>query len=114
MENVQTKNMSDVLGGGYTHANIKKMHSRSVKAERINFIKSFEDNLGRIQNKNRKKIVKTNKNFIFYPRKHNADSKNHQKIENNDFFRLTMATEEKDFRKLKVILTQSFTNLQEL
>jgi 3-methyladenine DNA glycosylase AlkC len=48
---------------------VKKMHSKSIKAGRIYFMKSFEDNLNRIQDKNGKKLVKINKNHISYERK---------------------------------------------
>ena len=48
---------------------VKKMHSKSIKAERINFVKSFDENLNRMQNKNGKKLTKTFKNFVFYNKK---------------------------------------------
>jgi hypothetical protein len=58
--------MSKMLVDRSIPKTVKKMHSKSIKAERINFIKSFDENLNRIQNKNRKTLIKVNKNHIFY------------------------------------------------
>lgn len=96
---------------------VKKMHSKSIKAERINFIKSFDENLHRIQNKNRKKLVKVSKNHIFYSRNDSTANSlsNIESKEGEDFFRLTKAAFEREpAKKIKVVLSTSIDNLKEL
>lgn len=70
---------------------VKKMHSKSIKAERINFVKSFDENLGRMQNKNSKKLTKTNKNFVFYNKKEAMRATVNPYVSHEDFFKLTKA-----------------------
>ena len=47
---------------------VSKMQSKSIKAERVNFIKSFDENLTRMQGDKSKKLNKVSKNQIFYSR----------------------------------------------
>ena len=54
--------MSKMLFDRSVPTTVKKMHSKSIKAERANFIQSFDDNLLRIQDKKVKKLIKQNRN----------------------------------------------------
>lgn len=93
---------------------VKKMHSKSIKAERINFVKSFDENLNRMQNKNGKKLTKTNKNHVFYNKKEVVRATVNHLVSHEDFFKLTKAPLEKEpVKKFKIILSSSLDNLKE-
>lgn len=87
--------MSKMLVDRSVPKTLKKMHSKSIKAEKINFIRSFDENLHRIQNKNHKKLVKVNKNHIFYAKNDHPNSNKSQSESQQDFFQLTKAAFER-------------------
>ncbi len=95
---------------------VKKMHSKSIKAERLHFIKSFDDNLARMKGAKGKKLNRVAKNHVFYSR----TTLPAPQQPDNDFFRLTKAPEQlrpkpaDPHKKIKVVLSNSVDNLREL
>lgn len=87
--------MSRMLISKCVPKTVKKMHSKSIKAERINFVKSFDENLSRMQNKNAKKLAKTNKNYVLYNKKEAVGAAANHLVVQEDFFKLTKAPLEK-------------------
>lgn len=62
------RKMSKMLVERTVPRTVSKMHSKSIKAERVNFVKSFDENVARMQGAKRKKLQKVSKNQIFYSR----------------------------------------------
>jgi hypothetical protein len=109
----EEERLANMLRDRSTPLSVQKLHSKSIKAERVNFINSFDDNLRRIQNKNKKPLTRVGKDKITYERKpkkghHYGRSQADLPCQFEDVFKLTKANFEGDStRKLKIVLTPS-------
>jgi hypothetical protein len=110
------RKMSRMLAERTVPRTVSKMHSKSIKAERLHFIKSFDDNLARMQGAKRKKLNRVTKNQVFYSRSALPAAPQQPQdfflTKAPDFFRPTKAPDQP--KKIKVVLSNSVDNLREL
>lgn len=114
----EEERLANMLRDRSTPPSVQKLHSKSIKAERVNFISYFDENLRRIQNKNKKPLTRVGKDRVTYERRpkkghHHGRSQADLAYQFEDVFKLTKASFERDSsRKLKIVLTPSVEHLK--